>query len=139
MSSAVIEARGLVKNYWMEGKTVEVLRGAELTVREGEVVALVGKSGAGKSTLLHVLGTLDVPTAGAVLFHFALMQELPATSYLTRADKLMLGVYVSLALGMVSTWWMFLVKEHNVPVVFKVARMAVPLLSSVTMALACLV
>ena len=42
--------------------------------------------------------------AAAVLFHFALMQELPATSYLTRADKLMLGVYVSLALGMLSTW-----------------------------------
>ena len=38
--------------------------------------------------------------AGAVLFHFALMQELPATSYLTRADKLMLGVYTSLLLGM---------------------------------------
>jgi lipoprotein-releasing system ATP-binding protein len=68
MTSPVIEARGLIKNYWMEGKTVEVLRGADLEVHEGEVVALVGKSGAGKSTLLHVLGTLDVPTAGAVLF-----------------------------------------------------------------------
>jgi hypothetical protein len=75
--------------------------------------------------------------AGAVLFHFALMQELPATSYLTRADKLMLGVYVSLALGMISTWWMFLVKEENVPVVFRVARVAVPILSAITMALAC--
>ena len=76
--------------------------------------------------------------AGAVLFHFALMQELPATSYLTRADKLMLGVYVSLALGMLSTWCMFLVKEENVPVVFRVARVAVPVLSAITMALACL-
>ncbi|MDF2695289.1 MAG: hypothetical protein K0S65_3672, partial [Labilithrix sp.] len=76
--------------------------------------------------------------AGAVLFHFALMQELPATSYLTRADKLMLGVYISLALGMVSTWFMFLVKEENIPVVFRIARVAVPVLSAVTMALACL-
>ena len=76
--------------------------------------------------------------AGAVLFHFALMQELPATSYLTRADKLMLGVYVSLALGMVSTWFMFLVKEHNVPKVFRLARILVPVLSALTMALACL-
>lgn len=76
--------------------------------------------------------------AGAVLFHFALMQELPATSYLTRADKLMLGVYVSLALGMLSTWCMFLVKEHNVPKVFRLARVFVPVLSAVTMALACL-
>jgi hypothetical protein len=75
--------------------------------------------------------------AGAVLFHFALMQELPATSYLTRADKLMLGVYISLALGMVSTWIMFLVKEENVPTVFRVARVTVPLLSALTMAVAC--
>lgn len=76
--------------------------------------------------------------AGAVLFHFALMQELPATSYLTRADKVMLGVYLSLALGMISTWWMFLVKEHNMAVVFKIARIGVPILSMVVMALACL-
>lgn len=76
--------------------------------------------------------------AGAVLFHFALMQELPATVYLSRADKLMLGVYVCLALGMISTWWMFLVKEHNVEKVFKIARVAVPVLSVIVMALACL-
>jgi hypothetical protein len=75
--------------------------------------------------------------AGAVLFHFALMQELPATSYLTRADKLMLGVYVCLVLGMISTWWMFLVKEHNVERVFRIARIAVPVLSVVVMLLAC--
>ncbi len=77
--------------------------------------------------------------AGAVLFHFALMQELPATSYLSRADKLMLGVYVSLVLGMVSTWWMFLVKEHNVVKVFRIARVLVPALSVIAMALACVV
>ncbi|HET7541010.1 MAG TPA: hypothetical protein VFK05_14100 [Polyangiaceae bacterium] len=76
--------------------------------------------------------------AAAVLFHFALMQELPATSYLTRADKLMLGVYVSLALGMLSTWWMFLVEEHNVDKVFRVARIAVPALTVLVMAAACI-
>jgi hypothetical protein len=76
--------------------------------------------------------------AGAVLFHYALMQELPATSYLTRADKLMLGVYVALALGMISTWWMFLVKQDNVFTVFRVARIVVPILSVGIMALACL-
>lgn len=74
--------------------------------------------------------------AGAVLFHFALMQELPATSYLTRADKLMLGVYASLILGMLSTWAMFLVKEENMGVVFRVARIVVPLLTVVVMGLA---
>lgn len=76
--------------------------------------------------------------AGAVLFHFALMQELPATSYLTRADKLMLGVYIALILGMLSTWCMFLVQEHNVERVFKIARVAVPVGGAITMALACL-
>jgi hypothetical protein len=77
--------------------------------------------------------------AAAVLFHFALMQELPATSYLTRADKLMLGVYVSLALGMMSTWWMFLVEERNMDKVFVVARIAVPIMTVMVMAAACLV
>ncbi|MET0595919.1 MAG: hypothetical protein ABW133_24680 [Polyangiaceae bacterium] len=76
--------------------------------------------------------------AGAVLFHYSLIQELPATSYLTRADKLMLAVYISLALGMVSTWWMFLVKEENMDVVFRVARIAVPILTVVVMAFGCL-
>ena len=76
--------------------------------------------------------------ASAVLFHFALMQELPATSYLTRADKLMLGVYVSLALGMLSTWWMFLVEEEHMDKVFKIARTVVPVLTVIVMAAACL-
>ena len=76
--------------------------------------------------------------AGAVLFHYSLIQELPATSYLTRADKLMLAVYISLALGMMSTWWMFLVKEENMDVVFRVARIAVPVLTVAVMALGCL-
>lgn len=77
--------------------------------------------------------------AGAVLFHFALMQELPSTAYLTRADKLMLGVYVSLMLGMLSTWAMFLVKEQNMDRVFVIARIAVPVLTVGVMLLACFV
>lgn len=77
--------------------------------------------------------------AGAVLFHFSLMQELPATSYMTRADKLMLGVYVSLLLGMISTWWMFVVDEHNVRRVFKIARVLVPAMTAGVMAAAIIV
>ena len=76
--------------------------------------------------------------AGAVLFHFALMQELPATSYLTRADKLMLAVYVSLALGMISTWVMFLVREERVMLVFRIAKIVVPVLSVLIMTFGCL-
>lgn len=75
--------------------------------------------------------------AGAVLFHFALMQELPATSYLSRADKLMMGVYLCLALGMISTWWMFIVQEQNVEKVFRIARIVVPATSLIVMILAC--
>lgn len=76
--------------------------------------------------------------AAAVLFHFSLMQELPATMYLTRADKLMLGVYISLALGMLSTWWMFLVPEEKMFAVFRWARVIVPVLTAMAMALAVL-
>jgi hypothetical protein len=74
--------------------------------------------------------------AGAVLFHFSLMQELPATSYLTRADKLMLGVYASLTLGMLSTWIMFLVPEEKMELVFRIARTTVPIATAIVMALA---
>ncbi|APR75585.1 Hypothetical protein A7982_00931 [Minicystis rosea] len=76
--------------------------------------------------------------AAAVLFHFSLMQELPSTMYLTRADKLMLGVYVSLALGMISTWWMFLVREEKMMTVFRAARIVVPLFTVAAMGSACL-
>jgi lipoprotein-releasing system ATP-binding protein len=48
------------------GRELRVLRGIDLTIQQGEVVAIVGASGAGKSTLLHCIGTLDVPTSGRI-------------------------------------------------------------------------
>ena len=75
--------------------------------------------------------------AAAVLFHFALMQQLPAVSYLTRADKLMIGVYLSLLIGMISTWWFFLVEEHSRDAVYIWARRIVPPVTAVIMVIAC--
>jgi lipoprotein-releasing system ATP-binding protein len=67
MSEPMLEIRGVEKGY-NRGKPSEVvvLRGADLTVARGEVVALVAPSGAGKSTLLHIAGLLDTADAGTV-------------------------------------------------------------------------
>jgi ABC-type lipoprotein export system ATPase subunit len=56
------------KTYVIGRRTLEVLQGVDLTVREGEFTALRGASGAGKSTLLHLLGGLDVPNRGEIQF-----------------------------------------------------------------------
>lgn len=57
----------LFKNYHFDNTTVEVLKGIDLDICEGEIVAVMGPSGVGKSTLLHILGALDRPTSGRVL------------------------------------------------------------------------
>jgi predicted ABC-type transport system involved in lysophospholipase L1 biosynthesis ATPase subunit len=65
---ALVEVRQASKQYQLERIKVDVLRDVTLAVRKGERVSIMGASGAGKSTLLHLLGGLDRPTTGQVLF-----------------------------------------------------------------------
>jgi putative ABC transport system ATP-binding protein len=65
---AIVEARGVGKIYPMPAGPVEALRDVSLTVAPGDYVAISGPSGCGKSTLLHLLGCVDTPTPGSLLF-----------------------------------------------------------------------
>nr|HID59781.1 ABC transporter ATP-binding protein [Desulfobacterales bacterium] len=63
-----ISVRGVSKSFVTEGGRIEVLRGVEFDIFPGEMVAVTGASGIGKSTFLHILGTLDRPDKGRILF-----------------------------------------------------------------------
>lgn len=66
--NSVIETQDLRKSFATEAGELQVLKGINLIIREGEMVGIVGASGAGKSTLLHILGALDRPTSGKVYY-----------------------------------------------------------------------
>lgn len=67
-NQAMIEVVGLGKSFDTPGGTIEVLRSVDLKIAAGERVAVIGTSGAGKTTLMHILGGLDRPTTGDVMF-----------------------------------------------------------------------
>jgi putative ABC transport system ATP-binding protein len=76
-SPAALEAHGIVKVFGQGAGAVRALRGVDVTVAEGEFVAIMGSSGSGKSTLLHILGGLDRPTEGSVAIRGRRYDDLP--------------------------------------------------------------
>lgn len=66
--SSLLSVRDLHKSFFEGGAEIHILRGLDLELAAGERLAIVGESGVGKSTLLHIIGTLDKPTKGKILF-----------------------------------------------------------------------
>jgi len=99
--SLVVEVVGLRKSYSLSAETVEALKGVDLSLREGELVALVGASGAGKSTLLSLLGCLDRPTGGRIRFRGTEIQDLSERE-LTRTRRRRIG-FVSQEASLIPT------------------------------------
>jgi putative ABC transport system ATP-binding protein len=91
-ASRVFTARGITKVYEMGEVRVEALRGVDFDLASGEFVVLLGPSGSGKSTLLNILGGLDVPTAGEVIY---------AGQNLTTAGEAVLTAYRRRHIGFV--------------------------------------
>lgn len=84
------EFRDVSKSYQSAGKTFEVLSGFDLTIKEGEFLAVVGPSGSGKSTLLNLLAGLDSPTGGEVICNAKPVRGVNAgIGYITQQDNLL--------------------------------------------------
>jgi lipoprotein-releasing system ATP-binding protein len=67
-STVLMRAEQIKKSFFKAKKEIPVVRGVDLTIHSGEMIAITGASGVGKSTLLHILGTLEAPSSGRVLF-----------------------------------------------------------------------
>src|SRR5689334_12116441 len=68
ITTPLLRAHGIRKSFFKAGTEIQVIRGVDLEIQPGEMVAVTGASGVGKSTLLHILGTLEPPSEGRVLF-----------------------------------------------------------------------
>jgi putative ABC transport system ATP-binding protein len=112
---AVFEAQGITKIYRMGEVEVHALRGVDLSLREGELLVLLGPSGSGKSTLLNILGGLDTATAGSVRYR---------GDDLTKADERQLTAYRRHHVGFVFQFYNLipsLTAQENVALVTEIA------------------
>lgn len=74
----IIEMQGIVKRFYIgQPNELEILRGIDLTVKEGEFLSIVGASGSGKSTLMNIIGALDRPTEGSYTLDGVSMHDIP--------------------------------------------------------------
>jgi lipoprotein-releasing system ATP-binding protein len=82
-----IETKELTKTFRTDAGEIQVLKGINISIAEGEMVGVVGASGVGKSTLLHILGILDNPTSGKVLYNSADVFSLDRNSLASFRNK----------------------------------------------------
>ncbi len=78
---------GVTKDYPLGTTVVKALRGVDLSIESGEIVAIMGPSGSGKSTLMHILGALDTPTGGAASLEGHDLQQLSEDELVTLRGK----------------------------------------------------
>jgi putative ABC transport system ATP-binding protein len=119
-TSRVFAARGITKVYEMGEVRVEALRGVDFDLAAGEFVVLLGPSGSGKSTLLNILGGLDVPTSGEVIY---------AGQNLTTANEAVLTEYRRTHIGFVFQFYNLipsLTARENVALVTELVEHPMP-------------
>lgn len=83
----LLDLKGITKEYKLGKTIVRALRGLDLNIEEGEIVAIMGPSGSGKSTLMHIVGALDTPTGGTATLDGQDLQQLKERQLVTLRGK----------------------------------------------------
>ena len=76
--TTIIKCKDITKSYKMGAIKLQVLKGVDIEIKQGEFVAIMGSSGSGKSTLLHILGALDTPDGGSVMYQGSDLAKMPS-------------------------------------------------------------